>query len=224
MANAPSYTVDSRNCQEFGQPPRTGIGPRLQLPATPSPHPRLADAVQEWCRGHSPAPGKPNRWGQPVGGDGIRTRCPHCGGYAAAAYWKPDYAATHRRLQQLQPIRAPHPVQLRPPAPRRRREAPRRAPRRAVLQPEGPPAATPTRTTPPRPRNARRGTRPTVHALTAMPGRYGASTPSPTSSRTAIRPSRSGPRDGSTTTRATSFSMTGRWSSGRMLRPRERGS
>ena len=87
----PSYTPDSENCQQFGHPPRAGIGPQLRLPATPSPHPKLADAVQEWCRGHSPAPGKPNRWGQPVGGDGIRTRCPHCGGYAAAAYWKPDY-------------------------------------------------------------------------------------------------------------------------------------
>ena len=72
---------------------------------------------------------------------------------------------------------APHQVKLRLPAPRRRREAPRRAAGRAVLQPEGPPAVRPTRTTPRCPRNARRGIRPMIHALTVMPGHYGVSTP-----------------------------------------------
>ena len=71
--------------------PRAGIGPRLRLRATRPPHPRLADAVQEWCCGHSPPPGTPHRWRKPVS-TGLRTRCPHCGDHAAAAYWQEGYA------------------------------------------------------------------------------------------------------------------------------------
>ena len=69
MATAiPSYTTASRHCQ--------------QLADSPAPSPGPSSTVREWSLGHFPSPGKPKRWGRPLGIDGLRTRCPSCGHHA----------------------------------------------------------------------------------------------------------------------------------------------
>ena len=69
MATAiPSYTTTSRHCQ--------------QLADSPAPSPGPSSTVREWSLGHFPPPGKPKRWGRPIGINGLRTRCPSCGHHA----------------------------------------------------------------------------------------------------------------------------------------------
>ena len=69
MATAiPSYTTAPRHCQ--------------QLADSPAPSPGPSSTVREWSPGHFPPPGKPKRWGCPLGINGLRTRRPSCGHHA----------------------------------------------------------------------------------------------------------------------------------------------
>ena len=62
-----------------------------QLADSPAPSPGPSSTVREWSLGHFPPPGKPKRWGRPIGITGLRPRCPHCV-HHAAAYWREGFA------------------------------------------------------------------------------------------------------------------------------------
>ena len=73
MATAiPSYTTASRHCQQLAD----------SLADSPAPSPGPSSTVREWSLGHFPPPGKPERWGCPIGINGLRTRRPSCGRHA----------------------------------------------------------------------------------------------------------------------------------------------
>ena len=68
MATAiPSYTTASRHCQQLAD----------SLADFPAPSPGPSSTVREWSPGHIPPPGKPKRWGRPLGINGLRARCSH---------------------------------------------------------------------------------------------------------------------------------------------------
>ena len=69
MATATSsYTTAPRHCQQSAD--------------SPAPSPGPSPTVREWSPGHTPPPGKPERWGRPPGVNGLRTRRPSCGHHA----------------------------------------------------------------------------------------------------------------------------------------------